>query len=132
MTHKRSKTQIPRFNSTSIWIDLTSIHQICLKYRYSTRGQVQYWATIRPTIRPWIMPEYRKFSNSKAGSSYSPKFDLKVHYQEFDINVSAHFSTRTFRGCHNISENNKRLDSDIESKSSSNTYLNIIQILFLL
>ena len=61
------------------------------------------------------MPEYRKFSNSKAGSSYSPKFDLKVHYQEFDINVSAHFSTRTFRGCHNINENNKNNNNNNKS-----------------
>ena len=36
--------------------------------------QVELSPLIRPSIRPRIIPNYRVFSNSKAGSSYSPKF----------------------------------------------------------
>ena len=46
------------YRSTSIPLDLTSI---CLKYRYSTRGRVEYWATIQPTFRPRLMAKYQIF-----------------------------------------------------------------------
>ena len=54
--------------NTSVRFDSTTIRHIRLKYRYLTQPLVEYWATIRPQI----MAEY--FSNSKAESSYSPKF----------------------------------------------------------
>ena len=46
-------------------LDLES--NIRRKYRYSTRGQVEYWATIRPTIRPRKMAEYRTFFEWQVG-----------------------------------------------------------------
>ena len=57
--------------SIQLVFNSTSIRHISLKYRYSTRGRVEYWATIRPRI----MAEYQKKNlNREAGWSYLPKF----------------------------------------------------------
>ena len=66
MTHKWSKTLTPWFDSTLLVFDLTSNHHIHLKYRYSIRGRFEY-STIRPTIRPRIMPEYQIFFELQGG-----------------------------------------------------------------
>ena len=53
--------------NTSVRFDSTTIRHIRLKYRYSTRPRVEYWATIQPTIRPRIMAKFQIFFELRGG-----------------------------------------------------------------
>ena len=59
-------------NTSVRFDDSTTIRDIRLKYRYSTRPRVEYQATIGLLFDPDYWPIIKYFPNSKAGSSYSP------------------------------------------------------------
>ena len=73
--------------NTSDRFDSTTIRHIHLKYRYSTRPKV----IIGPLFDPEYWPNSGSFSNSEAGSKYSPKFDMNpylfnlYHYEKCSI-----------------------------------------------
>ena len=100
-----NKNILVQFNSTTIW----DIH---IKYRYSTRPALN----IGPQFDLLFNPEYwlntSSFSNSKAGSSYLPKFDYYLFF--FSLRSSSalsrtYFSKTCFRS---LDVSNKYLGSN--------------------
>ena len=60
--------------NTSVRLDSTTICDIRLKYRYSTRPESNIGPLFDLLFDPEYWPYIEYFSNSEAGSSYSPKF----------------------------------------------------------